>query len=412
MSTSGMVIVGAGEAGARAAIGLRELGWTGRITLIGKEKHFPYERPPLSKQHLTDDEEPVQAVILNDNLLKEHQIEFLAGRTAEWINRENHLLELSDGHKLQYERMLLTTGAVPRKVTLPGSGIKKISYLRTFADSLRIRQNLKTGRHIAIIGGGFIGLEVAASAIQRGCMVTLVEAAPRILMRGVPEEIANMVKTLHSKNGVAFKIGVSILGIDESNDTFTINLADGESIVCDVVIAGIGAVPETSLAEVSGLEIENGIRVNEQLMTSDSDIFAAGDCCSFPHPLYEGRRLRLEAYRNAQEQGMHAAQNMLLTPTPYTAIPWFWSDQYDQTLQVAGLLDEGSKKVVREFGEEGKIYFHLSEDNILKAVSGMGTYRGIAKEMLLAEKLIEKQAKLEPEYLANPFNSLKKLLRA
>jgi 3-phenylpropionate/trans-cinnamate dioxygenase ferredoxin reductase component len=411
MSTSGMVIVGAGEAGARAAIELRGNGWKGDITLIGGEKHLPYERPPLSKQQLTE-EDPSPAVILTEHLLQEHQIQFLDGKSASFIDRNNHMLTLNDGSKLGYERLLLSTGAVPRKLALPGTGIQNILYLRTIGDSIRIRQQLKPGRHVTIIGGGFIGLEVAASARNKGCRVTVVEAAPRILMRGVPEEIAESAAALHTSKGVEFSIGKSILEINRENDLFTVNLENGESIVSDLVIAGIGAIPETTLAETSGLEIENGIRVNEHLMTSDSDIFAAGDCCSFPHPLFGGRRLRLEAWRNAQDQGMHAAQNMVGFSKTYSAIPWFWSDQYDQTLQVAGLLDGCTKKVVREFGEEGKVYFHFSDDNILKAVSGMGTYRGIAKEMRLAEKLIEKQSQLDLEVVSNPANSLKTLLRA
>ena len=412
MGKDGMVIVGAGEAGSRAAVALRENGWTGRITLIGSEKHLPYERPPLSKQFLTEDGEPVPANILNENLINENNIELLVGRTVASFDREKHVVLLSDGSELKFERMLLSTGAVPRELTLPGSGTSKVLYLRTIKDSWRIRQQLKPGRHVAIIGGGFIGLEVAASAIKKGCDVTLVEAAPRILMRGVPEEIAQMVEALHRSNGVRFQIGVPIREIHHDDNDFTISLENGQSIVCDAVIAGIGAIPETSIAKANGLEIDNGICVNEHLMTSDSDIFAAGDCCSFPHPLYGGRRVRLEAWRNAQDQGIHAARNMLETPLPYNAIPWFWSDQYEQTLQVAGLTDGYPIKIVRDLGRNGKMYFHLSRAYILKAVSCIGSFPGLSKEMRLAEMLIEKQATLQPEYISNPSNSLKKLLRA
>ncbi|MEH7387077.1 FAD-dependent oxidoreductase [Bacillus sp. JJ1521] len=410
MSDYGMVIVGGGEAGARAAVELRNQGWNGNITLIGNEKFPPYERPPLSKQFLTNEEKPMSTIIINENQLHENKIHFQSGVTATSLDRENHILSLSDGNKLKYERLLLCTGAKPRRLTIPGSGIEGILYLRTIGDSLKIRNHLKRGSHVVIIGGGFIGLEVAASAITRGCQVTLIEAAPRILMRGVDEEIADMVKALHTKKGVEFIIGKSLKEINQIDGQFTVELGDGQSISSDIVIAGIGAIPETTLAEENGLDIENGIKVDKYLMTNDSDINAAGDCCSFPHPLYGGRRVRLEAYRNAQEQGIHAAKNMVNLPTPYLVIPWFWSDQYDRTLQVAGFADN-TKKIVRDLGDEEKIFFHFSENNFLKAVSGIGTQR-ITKEIRIAEMLIEKQVVLDPEVVSNPSNNLKKLLRA
>ncbi|WP_220471176.1 NAD(P)/FAD-dependent oxidoreductase [Cohnella cholangitidis] len=309
--------------------------------------------------------------------------------------------------------MLLATGANPRKLSVNGNAAEEMLYLRTFADAIRIRERLQPGKRVAVIGGGFIGLEVAASAVTKGCEVTLVEVAPRILMRGVPEQIAAMVEERHRAAGVQFKIGLMIDSVDkEVGGEYVISLADGTTVRCDVIVTGIGAIPEMTLAVASELEVDNGVKVNELLATGDPDIFAAGDCCSFPHPLYGGKRIRLEAWRNAQDQGTHVAGNMLGASAPYAALPWFWSDQYDQTLQVAGLSESTDTTVVRDLGEAGKLFFHVSAEGILVSVSGMGPTGGIAKEFRLAEMLIEKQARPELEALANPGKKLKELLRA
>jgi 3-phenylpropionate/trans-cinnamate dioxygenase ferredoxin reductase component len=410
MSELRMVIVGAGEAGARAAIELRMQGWNGSITLIGEETRAPYERPPLSKDCLLTEEEPTPAFILDQEKLSQYNIELLSGIAVTEINRNTQTIMLSDGHKIRYERLLLSTGARPRKLSIEDSEVSNVLYLRTFTDALKLRSQLNPGKHVAIIGGGFIGLEVAASAIKRGCSVTQVEAAPRILMRGVPEEIARIVEERHREAGVVFKVGVGISSIQTAENGQVILLADGTSIPCDLIIAGIGAIPETSLAAKCGLEIENGVRVNEQLQTSDPNIFAAGDCCSFPHSLYDGKRIRLEAWRNAQDQGMHAALNMLGAAENYAAVPWFWSDQYNLTLQVTGMPDQGEKTVIRDLGDMGKLFFHFSMDGKLVAASGIGTV-AIAKDIRIAKMLIEKQGTLDVEVFERPEVKLKSLLK-
>ena len=410
MNENGMVIVGAGEAGARAAVELRKQGWTGTITIIGEEKRPPYERPPLSKQLLLSDDEPSPTVILDNEMMARHNIRFLSGSKAVQINRSTRTIALSDGSEIPYERLLLATGARPRQLFLNGSALPGVLYLRTFADALTICKRIQPGKRVVVIGGGFIGLEVAASAIKRGCSVTLIEVGPRILMRGVTLEIASVVEKCHRAAGVVFNLGVSIESIENTHGEHIITLADGAIISCDEIIVGIGAIPETSLAAECGLEIDNGVSVNEILATSDPHIFAAGDCCSFPHPHYGGKRIRLEAWRNAQDQGMHAARNMLGASEPYKTIPWFWSDQYEQTLQVAGFPDYGKTTVLRDMGEAGKLFFHLSDEGRLVSVSGIGPNAGIAKEIRLGEMLIERQARPEPEMLSNPNAKLKQLL--
>jgi 3-phenylpropionate/trans-cinnamate dioxygenase ferredoxin reductase subunit len=411
MNESGMVVVGAGEAGVRAALELRSLGWDGEITLIGNEGLLPYERPKLSKELLIAVEEPSPAAVVSEAQLAEERIDWVSGDAVRRIDREGHRVELASGREIPYMRLLLAIGAKPRKLEIAGDGAGDLIYLRRYEDAVRLRESLRNGSRVVVIGGGFIGLEVAASAIQRGCAVTLLEAGRRLLARGVPEAIAKVVEQEHRKQGVRIVTGASLERIDKGAGEFKLRLADGTVIPCDIVIAGIGAVPETALAEKSGLDIDNGIRVNEKLQTSDPNIFAAGDCCSFPHVLFGNHRIRLEAWRNAVDQGMHAAGNMLGSEKPYGVVPWFWSDQYDLTLQVAGLTDRAVTIVERNMGEEGQIYFHLNEEGTVVAVSGIGSGGSLAKHIRIGEMLVEKQAKPAAEALADHAVRLKQLMR-
>jgi 3-phenylpropionate/trans-cinnamate dioxygenase ferredoxin reductase subunit len=228
-------------------------------------------------------------------------------------------------------------------------------------------------------------------------------------MRGVPQEIASIVESRHQQAGVEFYLGVAISGIEQAGAEQVITLADGRVIACDMIIVGIGAVPETSLAEDCGLQIENGVRANEFLTTSDPDIYTAGDCCSFPHGLFGGKRIRLEAWRNAQDQGIHSARNMLGAAERYENVPWFWSDQYEQTLMVAGHPDSGTQTVRRGSGDENYLFFHLDSKGRLVGASGIGT--GIAKDIRVAEMLIERKAHPDPVRLGTADTKLKLLLR-
>lgn len=403
-----IVIIGAGEAGARAAMALRENGFTGSVTLIGDEPHLPYERPPLSKGVLNAEEDPAPAFILSEAKLNEHGITLMRGTMATAIDRAAHSVTTSDGAVIAYDRLLLATGARPRRLALPGAG--GVLYLRNFSDALALRDHLVPERRIVLIGGGFIGLELAAAARMRGCAVTVIEMAPRLLGRAVPETIAAEVARRHAAEGVRFMLGAGIEVIEAGACGATIRLAQSETIACDGIIAGIGAIPETALAEAAGLTIDNGIKADEHLRTSDADIFAAGDCCSFPLALYGGRRVRLEAWRNAQDQGNHAARALLGATEPYAAVPWFWSDQYDATLQIAGLPDEGTQTVRRDLGEDCHMLFHLAPDNRLVAASTFGPNGRIAKDVRIAEMLIGRRARPSPADIANAGLPLKRLL--
>lgn len=402
------LIVGAGECGARAAFALRENGHTGRIVLVGTEALHPYERPPLSKHALAADAMPTH--VAPRERFQEHGIELLTGVSVTAIDPDARTADLSSGATIPFDMALIATGASPRRLPFVPRDSRRIVTLRTFEDSLEISKSLGEEKHIAIIGGGFIGLELAASARKAGTTVTLVEGLPRILSRGVPAAIAERIASRHIAEGVDLRCGISISGIEETADKATVVLADGERISADLVIVGIGAAPNVALAEAAGLAIENGIAVNDRLQTSAPGIYAAGDCCSFPLAIYGGRRVRLEAWRNAQDQGTLAARNMLGLDEPISSVPWFWSDQYDLTLQVAGLAEGAATHITRPVSDDALLQFHLAEDGRLLAASGIATGNAIARDVRLAEMLIAKGARPDPAALADPGIRMKSLL--
>lgn len=410
MSDRAMIVVGAGETGARAALTLRDRGYRGRVLLVGNESHLPYERPPLSKGILSEEAEP--RYVAAAERYGTAGIELILGRPVDSIDRPSKTVRLGDGTIYPYERLLLATGARPRPFPGHDADGKRAFYLRTYADAVALRSWMAPGRKIAVIGGGFIGLELAATARQAGADVTLIEALPRILMRGVPEALAMRLQARHVAEGVDMLCGTGIASIDQALDGVAIQLTDGRSITADIAVIGIGAIPNVELAAEAGLQIENGIRVDEYLCTSDPDILAAGDCCNFPLAIYGGRHVRLESWRSAQEQGALAAANMLGKASPVSGAPWFWSDQYDWTLQVAGLLDEATSTVERPQDDGGLILFHLAVDGRLVAASGLGPGNSVARDIRLAEMLIAASARPDPAILADPTSKLKPLLRS
>jgi 3-phenylpropionate/trans-cinnamate dioxygenase ferredoxin reductase component len=411
MTNGGMVIVGAGKAGSRACVALRENGWEGAITLIGAEAHAPYDRPPLSKSIITDEGEQVPPYLTDESVLSSINVNFIKSTQAIAIDASKKTVTLADGSTVAYEKLLIATGAVPRRLNVEAEDPSRLLYLRTFEDSLTIRNWIEKGGHAIIIGGGFIGLELAASARKRGIDVTVVEGLPRILSRGVPEDIAAIVTQRHEAEGTRIVCGRLIESIAIRKDRVTVTLSEGEEIVGDFVIAGIGAVPVTRLAETAGLDLDNGIAVDETLVTSDPHIYAAGDCISFPLPVYGGRRVRLESWRAAQDQGALAAANMLGKNEKFMAVPWFWSDQHDLSLQIAGLQDEASHSVRRDLANGGFIQFHLANDGRLVAASGIGPGNSVARDIRLAEMLIGRHAHPDPAQLSDANFSLKTLLK-
>ncbi|MGO7268885.1 NAD(P)/FAD-dependent oxidoreductase [Rhizobium ruizarguesonis] len=404
------VILGAGECGARAAFALREKGFAGEITLVGAEPLPPYERPPLSKAGSTDASDPKFIAAAEKYI--ENGIRLLTGLEARDIDPASRIVTLSDGTVLSYDKLLLATGAAAR--SLPGApvGSRHIRSLRTHHDAAALREAMKPGRHIAIIGGGFIGLELAATARLLGAEVTVIEGLERVLKRGVPEEIAHLITERHRAEGVDIRCGVSIEALTAENGKALIRLSTGEVIEADLVLVGIGARPNVEIAERAGLAIDNGIAVDTYLRTSAADVFAAGDCCSFPLPIYGGRRVRLESWRNAQEQGTLAAANMLGFNEAVSSVPWFWSDQYDMTLQISGLAEGAAMHQRRDLGAGAFILFHLDADGRLIAASGIGPGNAVARDIRLAEMLISARAHPNPAALAASDIKLKSLLAA
>jgi len=406
---AGIVIVGAGECGTRAAFALREAGHDGPITLIGDEPHLPYERPPLSKAALGGDT-VVPKLIADEARLQESGIEHRRGVRVTGIDRTERRLSTDSG-ALSYDKLLLATGSTPRRLTQDGAELLHIAYLRTLADAAALQPRLRPGARIVIIGAGFIGLELAAAASGRGCRVTVIEMLPRILARLVPAEIAAVIAARHAVAGVEILTGVTIARLETGPAAARITLGDGRQLDADLLVAGIGALPATGLAVAAGLAIDNGIAVDAELRTADAHILAAGDCCSFPLALYGGRRVRLEAWRSAQELGNLAARNLLGGAEPHAAVPWFWSDQYDLGLQIAGLPDEGRETVRRNLGDGAFLIFHLANGRLV-AASGIGPGTTIGRDIRLAEMLIARHAHPDPADLTSPGVKLKSLLAA
>jgi 3-phenylpropionate/trans-cinnamate dioxygenase ferredoxin reductase component len=399
-----IVIIGGGMAGARAIINLRANNYDGAISLVTEEALLPYDRPPLSKASILDEQSPDPILLIDDDIVTSLNATVIKSNQATAINRTAKTVSLASGDVLAYSKLLLATGAKPRNLTCEGA--ERALTLRDHKDTLQLRQRFKQGQNIVVIGGGFIGLELASSANKLGCIVTLVEAQPRILMRGVPEAIAKIVHDRHVAAGVNMLAGTGLKSISPTH----VILNDGREILADTVIAGIGASPETKLAADAGLAIENGIACDEYLQSSDPDIYASGDCCSFIHQTY-GKRIRLEAWRSAQEQAATAAENMLGGKKPHTNLPWFWSDQYDLSLQIAGMPDMGPVIVTRQPSPDSLILFHLTTEGKLIGVSAIGVGNSIGREVKLAEMLMSKNISPTADQLADPAVQLKALLK-
>jgi 3-phenylpropionate/trans-cinnamate dioxygenase ferredoxin reductase component len=334
-----ILILGAGHAGGVASAALRQAGHQGPITLVGNETWPPYERPPLSKELLAG-AIPVEKTFLRPlAFYEENGIALRLGETAAAIDRKARRVELMSGETLSYDALLLTLGARARRLAVPGADHPRVLYLRDIADSLALREKLAPGTRLAVIGAGFIGLEVAAVAKKRGCDVTVLEMQKTPLQRVTAPEIGNYMAALHRRNGVTIETGTALARIEPKGDGLSLRLASGGTTEADIVLAGIGAQPNTELAAASGLAIEDGVVVDEFGRTSDPNIYAAGDVTRHFNPLL-GRRIRLESLQNAQNQALAVAKAMAGGREPFAEIPWFWTNQFDVNLQMAGAPDK------------------------------------------------------------------------
>ncbi len=340
------VVVGANLAGGRAAQWLRQEGFDGKIILIGAEPDPPYERPPLSKEYLRGDMSRERLFIATSEAYREQEIELRLATRATSINPSERSVELESGERIGYDKLLLATGGHVRRVSVPGSELEGIHYLRTVADSERIAAEVQPGRRLVVIGAGFIGAEVAATARTKGLEVHVLEMAPVPLGRVLGEELGRIYAEIHRDHGVQLHTGEAIERFEGAKRVERVVSSSGRTIDCDFVVVGVGIEPATELAREAGLEVENGIVVNEYCETSAPDIYAAGDVASFYHPLLD-TRLRVEHWSNAQNQGITAAKNMLGKQKAYDDIPWFWSDQYDLNMQYIGHAPRWDEIVLR-----------------------------------------------------------------
>jgi NADPH-dependent 2,4-dienoyl-CoA reductase/sulfur reductase-like enzyme len=401
-----IAIVGAGHAGGCAAGALRAAGFTGRITLVGAESHPPYERPPLSKE-LLGGSIPVEKTYL-------HPLDWYAASNVELrlntevlgIDRSAQRLELSGGDTLPYDGLLLTTGARARKAPFIDPQDRSVFYVRDIDDALALRERLKPGMRLAVIGGGFIGLEIAATARKSGCTVTVVELAAQPLARAVPADVGHRVADLHRRNGVDLRLGCSVQAINGTNGSRAIQTAGGDTIEADIIAVGIGAVPNTELGAAAGLRNEDGIVVDEFGRTSDPNIFAAGDVTRHFNPLL-GRSIRLEAWQNAQNQATAVAKVMAGGPVPFSEVPWLWTDQYDMNMQVAGAPVEWDEPVYRgDPAKGGFMLFQLQKKVVVGCISV-----NAARDMRFARILIAAGKPVDPVQLANPGLKLQDMCR-
>jgi 3-phenylpropionate/trans-cinnamate dioxygenase ferredoxin reductase subunit len=415
-----MAIVGAGHAGGRAAQTLREAGWTGGIAMIGAERHLPYERPPLSKGLLTGARAPQQCHLRSQEAWRADHIEHIVG-AVQSIDERERTLQLADGRTVAYEALLLATGGHLRRLAIAGAQLDGVVGLRTLDDAAALAPRLSEKARVVVIGGGFIGLEVAASARARGCEVCVVEGAARLLGRCVPAAIAGRVQALHERNGVRIVLNACAQAIARRDDgALAVTLDSGEVLDADTVVVGIGIEPADELARATGLETglaglaglnhsSRGIVVNTTLQTSAAGIYAAGDVALFPSR-FGAHRIRQETWHNAQTQASVAARNMLGAGEPYREAPWFWSDQYDWQLQVSGEPALGVRTIVRDVPCGAQIHFALDAGGQLVSASGFGQPQGFAKEMRLARMLVEGAAPVDAVSLANSEVKLKSLI--
>ncbi len=401
------VIIGAGPAGMRAAEVLRAQSEDAEIVLVGDEPYPPYDRPPLSKAFLTERRDPPSLYLKPESFYREQRIGLRLGVAATQIDRAAKAVALADGERIAYDKLLLATGCHARR--LPATfDSAPVYYLRSLADAERIRQALAPGRDIVLIGGGFIGLELAASATELGARVTVLEALPRLLARGMPLLIGDFARALHERHGIRFEFEARVDNVARSAGGRPIVSTARDEYLCDMVVAGIGAAPNTALAAAAGLDVADGVRVDAQGRTSDPDIFAAGDVTRHLNPLL-GRAVRVESWQVALNQAAVVARAMLGGDDAYAELPWLWTDQYDCNIQVLGFFDASLEPVLR--GDPGAASFTLiglTPDGRIAAAITVNNGR----DMAVLRRLAAARPVLPRDALADPARKLSDLLKA
>ncbi len=404
-----VVIIGAGQAGGRAALALRDNGFEGEIHLIGKEPSPPYNRPPLSKAVLLGKKPVEKTQLTAPENYQEKNINLRLDCGATSVDTENQTVTCADGKNFNYGHLIFATGSYPRELSLPGSDLKGVTTFRTDQDSIDLSQNLKPGTDLVIVGGGFIGLEIAASAKELECNVTVLEAQDRLMSRSMPENAAADVATVHDQFGVKIITGAAIKGFSGNSNVEAVELADDTSLKADNVVIGIGIIPDTQLAEQAGLEVNNGIVTDQFTKTSADNVYAIGDCACTYLPRY-GQHIRLESSQNADLQAATVAKAILGDPQVYDPVPWLWSQQYNWVIQTAGFTHDCDQIVSRGSVEDECVVYFALKNGDLYGVVGIGKGATVAKEVRMAQMLIERNKQANPDDLANPAINLKDLL--
>ncbi len=403
---SNCVIVGASHAAAQLAVSLRQQGWEGAITVLGNEYSFPYHRPPLSKDYLSGQKKMHEILLRPPAAYQKAQIQLGLGMQVQSIDRSNRHVALDGGQTISYEKLVLTTGAHVRKLPIPGTDLPGVFYLRAVSDVDQIKSYVRAAKSAVIIGGGYIGLETAAILNKLGMKVTVLEAMDRVLQRVTSMEISSFFNRVHTEEGIRIVTQAVAKSIEGDNSVEKVVCSDGREYDADLVIIGIGVIPATELAEDAGLDVNNGITVNEFAQTSDPDILAAGDCTNHYSPIYD-RYVRLESVQNATDQAKTAARTLCGKPLPYSSLPWFWSNQYDIKLQIAGLNEGFDKVVIRGDITTGRSFaaFYLL-DGIVLAVDAINK----PSEFMWGKKLITAKNEVDEAKLADESVPLKDLI--
>jgi len=409
-SRSRVVIVGGGQAGGRLAQLLARVDRLS-VTLVCQEPHPPYERPPLSKGVLLGTRGFDSCLIWPPGDAGWEKVELRVGVSAESIDRKARTIRLDDGARLSYDHLVLATGSRLRQLTVPGSGLGNVHSLRSYDQALAIAEDFAPGKRLVVVGGGFIGLEIAASARLRDLETTVVEASDRLLARVVPARIAGLLARRHEAEGVTLRMGAMVERFISNGRgaVKAVELSTGEMLACDVAVVGVGVAANIELAAKAGLEVDVGIRVDEQLRTSDAAVFAIGDVATFRHPLY-GRHVRVEAWQNAEDHAKVVAALLAGQEAVADSVPYFWSDQYDLSLQIVGLPHLGSSVVTRTRNDGAAILFHLEPDGRIVGATGLGTSGSIGRDIRLTQLLIAEGARPDRAVLKDPEARLKALL--
>lgn len=391
-----IVVIGAGIAGVTAAGALREAGYAGKVTIVESESVQPYDRPPLSKGVLTREGGENDVALRPSDWYGGKDVKLIHGTRVSAVHPAEHTVILAGGDVLSYDKLLLATGTRVRRLSSLEEGRVPCLYLRTLSDSLKLRAHLTAGRNVVLVGGGVIGMEVAASAIKRGCNVTVIEQAPRIMARALCAAMSAHLASYHRSKGVNLRVGARIVGQTAAPEAAGLALADGTVVPADVIVIGIGVVPNDELAKAAGIACDDGIVVDQHGATSAPDIFAAGDVARYPDA-FCGRAVRGENWMHAQQQAAAVARNMVGSQSPYRQVPYVWSDQYELKIQVAG-VPTGDLQVTRgNVHANAFVMFHLREQRIVGAV-GVNSPRDIG----ITQRLIESGRAVSPERLQDP----------